>query len=404
MKTTFRFLLAICTIVAFLFTSCQPTDYSADINALKASRDSLAAALKITNANLQTTNNTMASLSTSITTIQAQLVVISGQITTLNTTLTATNSTVAAHTATIATIQSQIKTIQDQIAILNTQQTSTSSALNTLSADVTSIKAQLTSILSQVATLNTQQIVTSTALSDIYAKLALSNNQLNSLSLQLNALLQLLTSNGLIAYYPFSGNASDESGNGNSGTVTSAVLTTDRKGIANSAYYFNGSNSLITVPHNASLNALPLTVNLWFKTNQNTGGGGYAFVTKYYNTSGNGWTVSFITPSGLFKGQYLNNNNLGSVFAYSKSPVNDNYWHMVTVIYSLTGENVYIDNKLVASEIWIGTIGASTSTRNMLIGKVDDPGTNTYYNGSLDDIRIYNRALTSAEVAVLYNE
>ena len=45
--------------------------------------------------------------------------------------------------------------------------------------------------------------------------------------------------NGLVGYWPFSGNANDEGGNGNNGTVSGATLTTDRNGNANSAYLFN---------------------------------------------------------------------------------------------------------------------------------------------------------------------
>ncbi len=192
MKMIFRLLIALTIVVALSNTSCQPKDYSADINALRASRDSLAAALKVTNANLQSTNNTLASLTTSITTLQAQLAVISGQITTLNTQLTATNSTVAGQTTTIASIQSLIKTIQDQITTLNSQQTTTSNAVNGLSTTVTSIQTQLASILSQVATLNSQQTNTNTSLADIYSKLSLSNSQLSSLSLQFGLLLTQL--------------------------------------------------------------------------------------------------------------------------------------------------------------------------------------------------------------------
>ena len=113
MKTTFQFLRAFCTVAVLITSACQPVDYSKDISALRASRDSLAAALKITNANLQSTNNAMACLSASVSTIQAQLAIISGQISTLNTQISATNTTVAAHAATTASIQSQIKTIQD---------------------------------------------------------------------------------------------------------------------------------------------------------------------------------------------------------------------------------------------------------------------------------------------------
>lgn len=192
MKMIFRLLITLLITVVLSNTSCKPTDFSADINALKASRDSLAAALKVTNANLQTTNNTLASLGTSITTIQAQLVVISGQTATLNTKLDALALTLAGNISSVLTIQSQIKTIQDQIAVLNSQQTATSATVSNLGTTITSIQTQLTTVLGQVATLNSQQITTNVSLKDIYTKLTLSNSQLSSLSLQFNALLTQL--------------------------------------------------------------------------------------------------------------------------------------------------------------------------------------------------------------------
>ena len=190
MKPRF-FLVSTSLIVLILLTfSCQiQTDYEPQINALRASRDSLATALKETNANLQSTNNTLASLTSSVSTIQAQLAVISGQITTLNAQLTSTNSSVAGQTNTIASIQSQIKVIQDQIAVLNAQQTATSNAVSGLSATVTSIQSQIISILSQVGTLNSQNTALNKTISDISNTLALSNNQLNIMVTQLNAIL-----------------------------------------------------------------------------------------------------------------------------------------------------------------------------------------------------------------------
>ena len=65
---------------------------------------------------------------------------------------------------------------------------------------------------------------------------------------------------GLVAYYPFNGNANDESGNGNDGTVIGATLTADRSGNPDSAYSFNGVNDYINVPHSSSLNIPPASV------------------------------------------------------------------------------------------------------------------------------------------------
>ena len=59
---------------------------------------------------------------------------------------------------------------------------------------------------------------------------------------------QVNLANGLIAYYPFSGNANDASGNGNNAVFNNATLTTDRFGNPNSAYYFDGVSNYIQIP------------------------------------------------------------------------------------------------------------------------------------------------------------
>lgn len=63
-----------------------------------------------------------------------------------------------------------------------------------------------------------------------------------------------IPTNGLIAWYPFSGNAKDSSGNGNNATPNNTILTTDRFGRANKAYSFNGINDVIVAPNSSSLN------------------------------------------------------------------------------------------------------------------------------------------------------
>ncbi|MCF8268263.1 MAG: carboxypeptidase regulatory-like domain-containing protein, partial [Ignavibacteriales bacterium] len=75
--------------------------------------------------------------------------------------------------------------------------------------------------------------------------------------------LKTLPTQGLVAYYPFNGNANDESGNGNNGTVYGAAMTKDRFGNANKAYSFDGVNDYIK----ASSNSLPTgarTISVWF--------------------------------------------------------------------------------------------------------------------------------------------
>src|SRR5438105_2717537 len=70
--------------------------------------------------------------------------------------------------------------------------------------------------------------------------------------------------NGLVAYYPFNGNASDASGNGNDGTVSGASLASDRFGNPNAAYHFAGDGGHISLASSASLNITSsLTLTLW---------------------------------------------------------------------------------------------------------------------------------------------
>jgi len=78
--------------------------------------------------------------------------------------------------------------------------------------------------------------------------------------------LKSTLNDGLLAYYPFNGNAKDSSGNGNNGTIYGATLTTDRFGKINSAYNFNGINNYISVNATNFLNN-NYTFALWFKSN-----------------------------------------------------------------------------------------------------------------------------------------
>ena len=75
---------------------------------------------------------------------------------------------------------------------------------------------------------------------------------------------------GLVAHYPFNGNANDESGNGNDGTVVGATLTTDRFGSPNSAYSFDGVDDYISKTYSAASGLFPtddpFAVSAWFMT------------------------------------------------------------------------------------------------------------------------------------------
>jgi len=76
---------------------------------------------------------------------------------------------------------------------------------------------------------------------------------------------QTFLTNGLVAYFPFNGDANDVSGNGHNGTVVGATLTTNRFGYANQAYLLGGTNSYITVPLSSTVFSNDFTASVWFK-------------------------------------------------------------------------------------------------------------------------------------------
>ena len=98
-----------------------------------------------------------------------------------------------------------------------------------------------------------------------------------------------LPANGLVGWWPFNGNANDESGNNNNGTVNGATLSTDRFGNVGSAYDFD-SGSLISIPNSNSLNPASITMNAWVFDNGSSPGNYRYILTK----------VSISSPSTEF--------------------------------------------------------------------------------------------------------
>ena len=194
---------------------------------------------------------------------------------------------------------------------------------------------------------------------------------------------------GLVAYYPVNGDANDESGNGNDGTVYGATLTTDRFGDADSAYSFDGVDDLVEVPDNPIFHFTDqMTVAAWVKPLE-----AGTIINKWYaldsfNLSiGNGisrFTVAF--PGG----------DWGQSETVS-APASMGTWTHVAGVFD--GENMflYINGQLAVSQAASGTI--QDSDRPISIG--NHPSWDAF-EGIIDEVYIYNRALSEAEVSQLY--
>jgi hypothetical protein len=216
-------------------------------------------------------------------------------------------------------------------------------------------------------------------------------------------------SDGLVGWWPFNGNANDESINNNNGqTMGDITLVEDRFGNSNSAYHFDGIDDHIMVPHNVSLNSYPMTINLWMKSTGDATDG--ILLTKYCCADWQGWDIQVSNAQGdsaLFTREYLRGGCLGLYQWYCGAQLQqyhkafDDIWHMYTFRIDENGASIFWDGQLVGSQQWIGSPGPINNTLDLMMGKgIQD---NRHYFGKLDDIGIWNRALTEQEVTSLYS-
>lgn len=228
---------------------------------------------------------------------------------------------------------------------------------------------------------------------------------------------------GLVAYYPFNGNANDLSGNNNNGTVSGATLTTDRSGTASKAYSFNGTDNYVSVPHNSSLSAssTQLTISAWVKVNQFTGSPNKAacILEKASGTSGD-WGLhyqDFDADNSIEKlrfGGYTwySNTILMQGLHTSTVPALNQWVHIVYTVDRNSGTKYYINGE---NESGVGIGGnngvLSPNTSTLYIGKsgtiggrfIYITGSNyNYFNGAIDDIRIFNKVLTEDQIEYLF--
>jgi len=211
-------------------------------------------------------------------------------------------------------------------------------------------------------------------------------------------------SQGLIAYYPFSGNANDARGQGHDGTVYGATLTMDRFGNSESAYSFDGVDDCIEVPNtNDAFNLYVWTISAWCKPLTSLSSftsGPVMWKTSYndfnYDTFGLTWMPG---DEWLLKLERASNDEDIHIYSSSYAPGS---WHIVTGAYDGQNISIYVDGELDDTR-YVGEIIAYTGPAPLMIGSnlnTNHTGRGVF-NGPIDEVRIYNRALSSGEVAML---
>jgi len=210
---------------------------------------------------------------------------------------------------------------------------------------------------------------------------------------------------GLVSWYPFNGNANDESGNGNNGTVSGVTLTSDRFQQLNSAYDFGANNDFIEVQTtNGTFNSQTYTYSFWTKNDLLTVRA--AFISRLQPNSGPSNVYDnfcFFSSDGNANINYQStNNNMAGCCVDGLGPnMLGNVWkHIVFTISSDTIRG-YLNGIIVATNPFLSGINFNNSYP-IRFGKSNNSFW-TEYNGLLDDIGIWNRALTQQEITTLFN-
>jgi len=222
--------------------------------------------------------------------------------------------------------------------------------------------------------------------------------------------------NGLKAWYPFTGNANDSSGSSLHGNVVGATLAKDRFGKSNCAYNF-GDNQYITIPNSGTLNYFPLTVSLWYNASTYPSGGECNIFSKYISATWNGFQILYGDNTRVDNLGKIENNGFGTQSwyvrnmsnkcigyynepAFLQSNISINKWYHYVFVLDETGGKIYVDGNLISTHKWTGTAGPSSNNFLWKIG--GQYGSSKYFNGLIDDIGIWNRPLTESEITNLF--
>ena len=205
--------------------------------------------------------------------------------------------------------------------------------------------------------------------------------------------------NGIVAHYPFNGDYQDYSGQGNDGSGINTTFMNDRFGETDKAVYFNGDDAYVTIPNSTSLSSPTeqLAISIWFYLEQaNTIHNPFLTKSDDPNQSGQ-YMLNYQKYTGDSHID-LNFNHSAHNYAYTFSLQE---WYHLVVSYDGSSIKYYVNSTYIGE---LGTTGNIEQSSLPLEFGRNVPGATEYYKGGLDDIRIYNRALTETEILELYHE
>ena len=229
---------------------------------------------------------------------------------------------------------------------------------------------------------------------------------------------------GLVAHYPFDGDADDASGNDNHGTLSEGTYGEDPSGSADAALYLSGGSVDLGTSEDVSLGTGSLSISYWFSTDSSS-----VYQTVLMNGTAS-WASGVLVGLSWDVGKVIF--GIGTQTAWDTDNVigiqtrqlwNDGQWHHVVAVHDREQDEamIYVDGTPRALEKYTtfgepgGTLSADSTTLDTtgvdcLADRSEDAtriGASRYgqtFTGGLDEIRVYDRALTADEVAALYAE
>jgi hypothetical protein len=242
--------------------------------------------------------------------------------------------------------------------------------------------------------------------------------RLVSVVLMINALLSSTlgsppSTEGLVAYYPFSGNARDDSGFARNGTIHGAIPTTNRFGISNQALGLDGLGSYVDGASTINDVTNTFTVSLWFNTTNLHGDDRFAPFAIYPSHGQTTWNDASVgtgisAGSDIIKVWEHTHDFNPRVVSYSGNFAG---WTHVVLVYSNRVPILYVNGSLASKGAQSSqplvrpSNGQKLSSRNQfggIGGGAQVGGDGQWFRGLIDEVRIYNRPFSDEEVAALF--
>ncbi len=206
---------------------------------------------------------------------------------------------------------------------------------------------------------------------------------------------------GLTAYYPFNGNADDESGNGNHGVEYNGVTYAD--GISGQAAKFDGENDFITIWNteeiNKNINTDEGTVSVWFNVTGMTSDKG-SFIYQYYSDNNDRLylNATYTTPDSADLRMGFGDKHKSS------GKVTVNSWNHAVMLWTSAGVmKLYINSLFVNKDTFTNPGFQFKGNEKFYFGRGWD-GNPVFFSGAVDELRIYSRVLSESEIQELYRE